>query len=150
MRTLQELSDTLGSDRRITICRELTKKYEEAYRTTFGEALERYEHEEPKGECVIVIEGKSIGQLKAEQQKSWEEMELAEHMELYLSQGIDRKEAMKLVAKDRGIAKRSSAPSGVATHTVTATPSSASFLEKRRPSVVPLNTTAFTYGTPAA
>ena len=51
-------------------------------------------------------EGKSIGQLKAEQQKSWEEMELAEHMELYLSQGIDRKEAMKLVAKDRGIAKR--------------------------------------------
>ena len=106
VRTLQELSDTLGSDRRITICRELTKKYEEAYRTTFGEALERYEHEEPKGECVIVIEGKSIGQLKAEQQKSWEEMELAEHMELYLSQGIDRKEAMKLVAKDRGIAKR--------------------------------------------
>lgn len=55
---------------------------------------------------MIVIEGKSIGQLKAEQQKSWEEMELAEHMELYLSQGIDRKEAMKLVAKDRGIAKR--------------------------------------------
>ena len=106
VRTLQELSDTLGSDRRITICRELTKKYEEVYRTTFGEALERYEHEEPKGECVIVIEGKSIGQLKAEQQKSWEEMELAEHMELYLSQGIDRKEAMKLVAKDRGIAKR--------------------------------------------
>ena len=106
VRTLQELSATLGSDRRITICRELTKKYEEAYRTTFGEALERYEYEEPKGECVIVIEGKSIGQLKAEQQKSWEEMELAEHMELYLSQGIDRKEAMKLVAKDRGIAKR--------------------------------------------
>ena len=53
VRTLQELSDTLGSDRRITICRELTKKYEEVYRTTFGEALERYEHEEPKGECVI-------------------------------------------------------------------------------------------------
>ena len=106
VRTLQELSDALGADRCITICRELTKKYEEAYRTTFAEALERYEIEEPKGECVIVIEGKSIGELKAEQQKSWDEMSLEEHMDLYLNQGIDRKEAMKLVAKDRGIAKR--------------------------------------------
>ena len=106
VRTLQELADALGADRRITICRELTKKYEEAYRTTFAEALLRYETEAPKGECVIVIEGKSIGELKAEQQKSWEEMSLEEHMELYLNQGIDRKEAMKLVAKDRGIAKR--------------------------------------------
>ena len=84
----------------------MTKKYEEAYRTTFAEALERYETEEPKGECVIVIEGKSIGELKAEQQKSWEEMSLEEHMDLYLNQGIDRKEAMKLVAKDRGVSKR--------------------------------------------
>ena len=106
VRTLQELSDALGADRRITICRELTKKYEEAYRTTFAEALERYGTEEPKGECVIVIEGKSIGELKAEQQKSWEEMSLEEHMDLYLNQDIDRKEAMKQVAKDRGIAKR--------------------------------------------
>ena len=106
VRTLQELSDALGADRCITICRELTKKYEEAYRTTFADALERYGTEEPKGACVIVIEGKSIGELKAEQQKSWEEMSLEEHMDLYLNQGIDRKEAMKLVAKDRGIAKR--------------------------------------------
>ena len=74
--------------------------------TTFAEALERYETEEPNWECVIVIEGKSIGELQAEQQKSWEEMSLEEHMDLYLNQGIDRKEAMKLVAKDRGIAKR--------------------------------------------
>ena len=105
VRTLEELMEALGA-RNITICRELTKKYEEAYRTTFEEALLRYETEAPKGECVIVIEGKSIGELKAEQQKSWEEMSLEEHMELYLNQGIDRKEAMKLVAKDRGIAKR--------------------------------------------
>mgnify|MGYP000893906677 CR=1 FL=1 len=105
VRTLEELKEALGN-RRLTICRELTKKYEEAYRTTFAEALLRYETEAPKGECVIVIEGKSIGELKAEQQKSWEEMSLEEHMELYLNQGIDRKEAMKLVAKDRGIAKR--------------------------------------------
>ena len=106
VRTLQELSDTLGANRRITICRELTKKYEEAYRTTFAEALVHYESEEPKGECVIVIEGNSIDELKAEQQKSWDEMSLEEHMDLYLSQGMDRKDAMKQVAKDRGITKR--------------------------------------------
>lgn len=106
VKTLKELSDTFGSGRNITICRELTKKYEEAYRTTFAEALERYEHEEPKGECVIVIEGRSIGEMVVEQQKSWEEMTIEDHMELYLKQGIDRKEAMKLVAKDRGITKR--------------------------------------------
>lgn len=106
VKTLRELSDMLGGGRRITICRELTKKYEEAYRTTFAEALERYEAEEPKGECVIVIEGRSIGEMVEEQQRSWDEMSIEDHMEVYLSQGIDRKEAMKLVAKDRGISKR--------------------------------------------
>lgn len=106
VRTLEELSEVLGADRRITICRELTKRYEEAYRTTFSEALERFEAEEPKGECVIVIEGRSVSEIRQEQQKSWQEMTLEEHMELYMSQGTDRKEAMKLVAKDRGISKR--------------------------------------------
>ena len=106
VRTLEELSEVLGAARRITICRELTKRYEEAYRTTFSEALERFAAEEPKGECVIVIEGRSVSEIRQEQQKSWEEMTLEEHMELYLSQGNDRKEAMKLVAKDRGISKR--------------------------------------------
>lgn len=106
VRTLKELSEVLGSTRRITICRELTKKYEEAYRTTFEEAVSHYEDEEPKGECVIVIEGRSISEMVEEQQKSWEDMTMEEHMDIYLDQGIDRKEAMKLVAKDRGIAKR--------------------------------------------
>ena len=106
VRTLTELGDTLGMNRHITLCRELTKKYEEAYQATFEEVLARYENEEPKGECVIVIEGRSIGDIKAEQQKSWQEMSLEEHMEVYESQGIDRKEAMKLVAKDRGVSKR--------------------------------------------
>lgn len=106
VRTLEELSGVLGADRRITICRELTKRYEEAYRATFAEALQRFEAEEPKGECVIVIEGRSVSDIRQEQQKSWEEMTLEEHMELYVSQGKDRKEAMKLVAKDRGISKR--------------------------------------------
>ncbi len=106
VRTLEELSEALGAQRRITICRELTKKYEEAYRTTFAGALERYETEEPKGECVIVIEGRSIGELKEERQRSWDEMSLEEHMDIYVNQGIDRKEAMKLVARDRGMKKR--------------------------------------------
>ena len=65
MRTLEELKEALGN-RRLTICRELTKKDEEAYQTTFEEALARYEVEEPKGECVLVIEGKSIAQKKEE------------------------------------------------------------------------------------
>jgi 16S rRNA (cytidine1402-2'-O)-methyltransferase len=106
VKTLEELSEALGADRKITICRELTKRYEEAYRATFEEALARFEAEDPKGECVIVIEGRSIESLQKEQQQSWEEMTIEEHMEYYENQGIDGKEAMKLVAKDRGISKR--------------------------------------------
>ena len=106
VRTLEELSGVLGGERKITICRELTKRYEEAFRTTFTAALEYYKEAEPKGECVIVIEGRSIAGMREQQQKSWEEMSIEEHMEIYLCQGIDKKEAMKLVAKDRGISKR--------------------------------------------
>lgn len=105
VRTLGELLEALGN-RRITICRELTKRYEEAYRTTFEDALIAYETMEPKGECVIVIEGKQISKIQEEQVKSWEEMSIEDHMEHYESQGIDRKEAMRMVAKDRGISKR--------------------------------------------
>ena len=105
VRTLTELYDTLG-DRRITLCRELTKKYEEAYQTTFCESLKKYRNQEPRGECVLVIEGKSLKQKKEELAKSWEEMEIEEHMAYYESQGIEHKEAMRKVAKDRGISKR--------------------------------------------
>lgn len=103
--TLKDLKNALGN-RRITICRELTKRYEEAFCTTFEEALNRYEEEEPKGECVIVIQGKSVDELKKEQIETWEELSLEEHMERYTGQGMDRKEAMKAVAKDRGVSKR--------------------------------------------
>lgn len=102
---LKDLQGALG-ERRITICRELTKKYESAYQTTFREAIARYEAEEPKGECVIVIEGKSPKEIKEEEIRAWQEMSLGEHMEYYLAQGQDKKEAMKSVAKDRGISKR--------------------------------------------
>ncbi len=105
LRTLKELYEALG-DRRATICRELTKKYETAFLTTLSGAVAYYEENEPRGECVIVVEGRSIGELKEEGQAQWQEMSLEEHMEYYLSQGKDKKEAMKLVAKDRGLSKR--------------------------------------------
>ena len=105
MRTLKELYEALG-DREITVCRELTKKYETAFRTTFSGALEHFEENEPKGECVIVIEGRSAEDIKREENESWASMSVEEHMEYYTGQGIAQKEAMKLVAKDRGLAKR--------------------------------------------
>lgn len=105
VKTLRDLYEVLGN-RNITICRELTKKYETAFLTTFEEALDYYETEEPKGECVIVIQGKSMEEIRREKKESWENMSLEEHMDYYEAQGKDRKEAMKLVAKDRGISKR--------------------------------------------
>ena len=105
VRTLQELYDNLGN-RRITVCRELTKKHETAFATTLEEAIRYYEINEPKGECVLVMEGKSREDIRREEVSKWEEMTVEEHMEYYQSQGIDKKEAMKLVAKDRGISKR--------------------------------------------
>ncbi|WP_206426669.1 16S rRNA (cytidine(1402)-2'-O)-methyltransferase [Clostridium sp. E02] len=105
LRTLKELHDALG-DRNITICRELTKRYETVYQTTFIEAMKRYEQEAPRGECVIVVEGKSIKEIQEEKNKSFDEIPMEEHMKQYESQGIVRKDAMRMVAKDRGISKR--------------------------------------------
>lgn len=105
VRTLTELRDTLGN-RRITVCRELTKKHETAFRTTLADAVEYYEANEPKGECVIVMEGRSLAQLQEEERMRWEELTVDEHVERYLAQGMDRKEAMKQAAKDRGVSKR--------------------------------------------
>ncbi len=104
-KTLEELYQALG-DRKITLCRELTKKFETAFATTISAALAYYQEQEPKGEFVLVIQGKSLEEIKEEQQQNWESISLTEHMIIYESQGISRKEAMKLVAKDRGISKR--------------------------------------------
>lgn len=103
--TLKELLSALG-DRKITLCRELTKKFEEADRTSVSEAIVYYEEHDPRGEYVLVIEGRDRKELEQEEQQAWEKMSLQEHMELYESQGIPHKEAMKLVAKDRGLSKR--------------------------------------------
>lgn len=103
--TLAELHDTLG-ERKITLCRELTKKFETIMPTTLSEAISFYEENEPKGEYVLVLEGKSIETRKEEKQKEWQQLSIEEHMDFYESQGVDRKEAMKKVAKDRGLSKR--------------------------------------------
>lgn len=105
IRTLKDLREVLGN-RRMTLCRELTKKHETAFCTTIDELIAYYENEKPLGECVLVIEGKSRREIREEKAASWEEISLEEHMEIYEKQGLSRKDAMKQVAKDRGISKR--------------------------------------------
>lgn len=105
VRTLEELHQTLGN-RRLTLCRELTKKFETVIPTTIEEAISMYGHEEPRGEYVLVIEGKSLKQKKEARQAAWQSMSIEEHMAYYVEEGIDEKDAMKQVAKDRGVPKR--------------------------------------------
>ena len=105
VKTLKLLAERLG-ERRITVCRELTKKHETAFLTTIPEAVAYYEANDPKGECVLVIEGRSREEMRQEEQARWEEMSIEEHMEHYLAQGMNRKDAMKQTAKDRGMQKR--------------------------------------------
>ena len=104
-KTLAELLETLG-DRKLTLCRELTKKHETVKVTTLSEAIAYYEENEPRGEYVLVLDGKSMEALAEEARQSFEAMSLEEHMTFYEEQGIPRKDAMKLVAKDRGVSKR--------------------------------------------
>ena len=104
-RTLADLEKALGN-RRLTICRELTKKFETVMPSTLQEALQCYEDNAPRGEYVLVVEGRSMAQKKEAAVLKWAEMPIEEHMRYYEDQGIDRKEAMKLAAKDRGIGKR--------------------------------------------
>lgn len=104
-KTLEELGNVLGN-RKITICRELTKKFETVMPLMMKEALEFYEENEPRGEYVLVIQGKSLEEKKREAALKWMEMSIEEHMQYYEGQGMERKEAMKMAAKDRGIGKR--------------------------------------------
>lgn len=105
VRTLQDIYIVLGN-RNITLCRELTKKYETVIPTSLEDALVKYEQEDPRGEYVIVIEGVSLDDKKKKKMDSWQEMSIEQHMAFYENDGIDHKEAMKFVAKDRGISKR--------------------------------------------
>ena len=103
--TLQELREALGN-RSISLCRELTKKYEDVEKTTLDDVLSYYKDHEPRGEYVLVVSGKDRKELEEQAQKAWEELTFSEHMAIYEAQEIPRKDAMKLVAKDRGISKR--------------------------------------------
>ena len=105
VKTLQELLNELG-DRKITVCKELTKKHETGFETTLKEAAPYYEQNEPRGEYVLVLEGCSRQQMEQKAQDAWKEMSLGDHMKLYEEQGMNRKDAMKQVAKDRGVGKR--------------------------------------------
>lgn len=105
VKTLTELLNTLGN-RNATICRELTKKHETAYVTTLSKACAYYSENEPKGECVIVVEGKTRDQLEKAEQEKWQALTIGEHFNLYTEKGLDKKEAMKKVAADRGLSKR--------------------------------------------
>ena len=105
VRTLEELKETLGN-RRMTLCRELTKKHETAFHSTIDDLILYYQTEKPLGECVLVIEGRSRKEMEEEQKAFWEKITIEEHMELYENKGYSRKEAMKLVANDRDMTKR--------------------------------------------
>ena len=105
VKTLKLFLERLGN-RKITVCRELTKRHETALAVTLEEAVAHYEANPPKGECVLVIEGKSREEAREEERKQWEEMTIEDHMEVYTKQGMDKKSAMKAVAKDRGVSKR--------------------------------------------
>ena len=103
VRTLEELLEALGNRR---LCRELTKKFETVLPTTIEGALSLYEREDPRGEYVLVIEGKSLSQKREEVRESWLGMSIEEHMAYYEKTGMDEKSAMKQVARDRGVPKR--------------------------------------------
>ena len=103
--TLRDMLGLLG-DRRIALCREITKIHEEFVRTTISEAINKYEENPPRGEFVIVVEGKKSGDIEAEKEALWQKMSVSEHVEMYIKQGVQEKEALKKVAKDRGVSKR--------------------------------------------
>ena len=104
-KTLRELLDVMG-DRDITVCKELTKRHEKKLQGTLQEVVDYYEEHDPRGEYVLILAGKPETERQEEEQKKWESMTIQAHMAIYEQQGIDRKSAMKRVAKDRGIPKR--------------------------------------------
>ncbi|WP_294187015.1 16S rRNA (cytidine(1402)-2'-O)-methyltransferase [uncultured Clostridium sp.] len=103
--TLNYIKDNIG-DRKIAICRELTKLHEEIYRGKISEAIEFFSEVRPRGEFVLVIEGKSDEDIKAEREAHWNSLSIEEHLIRTIESGIDKKEAIKIVAKERGLSKK--------------------------------------------
>ena len=108
VKTLEILGETLGEDRGITVCKELTKKHESFVKTTIGEQLNLYRNTEaePRGEYVLVIEGLSDEAIESEKRAVWESLSIEEHIRKYMDEGISKKDAVKKVAQDRGVSKR--------------------------------------------
>lgn len=104
-KTLKECLEYFGN-RKMTVCKELTKKHEKKWRAFLDEVIAFYEENEPRGEYVLIFEGKDKADLQKEEQKKWMELSVEEHMNYYMEQGIEKKAAMKMVAKDRGTTKR--------------------------------------------
>ena len=104
-KTLKELHDSLGN-RNIALVKELTKLHEEAFNTSLLQAIDFYHEKTPRGEFVLLIEGKSIEEIEEEKESQWKRISVQDHMEIYLSKGLNKKDSMKAVAKDRGKGKR--------------------------------------------
>lgn len=104
LNTLEFLYENVGN-RKISMCRELTKLYEEIIRLTLEEAIEYYKQNAPRGEYVLVIEGKSKEAIDNDEKAKWEMLTVQEHIRKYMDEGLDKKDAMKKVARDRGIPK---------------------------------------------
>ena len=102
--TLGYLLDTFG-DRKIAVCRELTKIYQEIYRGTLKEAVKYFLENKPRGEFVLVLEGKRLEEIKEEQREEWIHLSIEEHIVKYINGGASKKEAIKLVAKERELPK---------------------------------------------
>lgn len=108
LKTLGDLKEVLGESRRIALVRELTKKHEEVLRLSLGEAMDYYLTDEARirGEYVLVIEGRDEREIEEDKRQGFAALSMEEHMQIYESKGLSSKEAMKAVAKDRGISKR--------------------------------------------
>lgn len=102
--TLSFLKDNLG-DRKIALCREITKLHEEILRMNMDDAINYYNEVAPRGEYVLVVEGKSQEEIEEEEKSKWESLSIEEHILSYMSEGMDKKNAIKKVSKDRNLPK---------------------------------------------
>lgn len=103
--TISDMLRVFG-DRRIALCRELTKVHEEILRTTLKGAQKLYSQTSPRGEYVLVVEGKSPEEVKEEEINSWLRLTPEEHIKIYMKKGLSEKEAMRAAAHDRGVSRR--------------------------------------------
>ena len=105
LNTLKDLREIMGN-RKISISRELTKKYEETIRCDLDEAIKEFSSRNIKGEFVLILEGKSPEDIEEEKKQIWADISIKDHIMMHMDKGLSKKEAVALVAKERGISKR--------------------------------------------